>query len=143
MRLGPPPRIMMRSLPLDGRVSSSKSEFRSPKSETNPKPEFPMSETPPAGLGFGDSVFGFVSDFEFRRRRLVRRVIIRRKRLELRGARVHQLEDRLHAAGLPRPAHLRLARVPQVGELAVREAVLLRLAQQPRVGRPQPGAGPQ
>jgi WD40 repeat protein/serine/threonine protein kinase len=44
-----------------------KSEIRNSKSETNPKPEIPRTETPSAArLGFKDSDFGFVSDFEFR-----------------------------------------------------------------------------
>jgi serine/threonine protein kinase len=44
-----------------------KSEIRNPKSETNPKPEIPRTETPGAPrVGFKNSDFEFVSDFEFR-----------------------------------------------------------------------------
>jgi serine/threonine protein kinase len=44
-----------------------KSEIRSTKSETNPKSEILMTETPGAArLGFQDSDFEVVSDFEFR-----------------------------------------------------------------------------
>jgi WD40 repeat protein/serine/threonine protein kinase/tetratricopeptide (TPR) repeat protein len=44
-----------------------KSETRNPKSETNPKPEIPRTETPSAPrLGVRNSDFAFVSDFGFR-----------------------------------------------------------------------------
>jgi serine/threonine protein kinase/tetratricopeptide (TPR) repeat protein len=44
-----------------------KSEIRNPKSETNPKPEIPKTETPGVpGLGLKNSDVEFVSDFEFR-----------------------------------------------------------------------------
>src|SRR5580704_15789317 len=72
-------------------------------------------------------------------RRLVGGVIVRRERLELGGAGIDQLVDRLDAAGLADAAHFGFAGVPQGRQLTVDEAVLLGRAQQVRVGRPQAG----
>ncbi len=62
-------------------------------------------------------------------RRLVGGIIIRGIRLELRGAGVHALVGRHHAQCLAQPANFAFAHPPQVRNLPVREAVLLRQQQ--------------
>ena len=69
-------------------------------------------------------------------------IIIRRIGLELRRAGVHQLVDRFDAARLADATDLHFARVPQLGELPVAEAVLLRVPQEIIAHRFQAGAGP-
>src|SRR5205823_1081739 len=57
------------------------------------------------------------------RRPLVRRVVVRRVRLELGGAGIHALERRHDTHSLSKPADLTFIRLPEVSELPVGEPV--------------------
>ena len=70
----------------------------------------------------------------FTHRRFIRRVVIRRIRLKLRGTGIHELKDWHDAERLATFANSPLARVPNARELPVDEPVLLGGEEQVVVG---------